>query len=165
MWRPRRSMGFREADYNIPSAGVSASRKLHNQVRQASSQPLRVLLVPQHFRDRRRDASGLRDEPADSPRVELLKGASFAKGLHTVFVREPSCEVSLIIIVGLGSECVTRCCVCSGLVGLWRMHQAYLFCACTRDAWLECISFICLVVAIDGCRAFPRPSTERRQPR
>ena len=25
---------------------------------------------------------------------------------------------------------------------MWRMHQAYLFCACTRGAWLECISFL-----------------------
>ena len=28
--------------------------------------------------------------------------------------------------------------MCSCLVGLWRMHQAYLSCACTRHAWLEC---------------------------
>ena len=87
-------MGSREAAYNIPSVvdiqGVSASRKLHNQVGQASSQPLRVLLAPEHFRNRRRDASGLRDKPADCPRVELLSGASFAKGFQTDSFREPS---------------------------------------------------------------------------
>ena len=27
--------------------------------------------------------------------------------------------------------------MCSGLVGLWRMHQAFLFCACTGGVWLE----------------------------
>ena len=83
-------MGSSEADYNIPTAvgiqGVSASRKLHNPVGQASSQPLRVLLVPERFRNRRRDASGLRDKPADCAR----KGASFAKKFHTDSVKEPS---------------------------------------------------------------------------
>ena len=45
--------------------------------------------------------------------------------------------------------------MCSGLVGLWKMHQAYLSCACTRHVWLECC-FLLFVVAIDGCCVIPQ---------
>ena len=34
--------------------------------------------------------------------------------------------------------------MCSGLEGLWRMHQACLGCVCTRDMWLECCFFLFL---------------------
>ena len=39
--------------------------------------------------------------------------------------------------------------MCGGLVGLWRMHQACLFCACTRDTWLECCCFLSFFCTID----------------
>ena len=105
-------------------------------------------------------------------RLCLLKEAPNSAGLEGLFFFEffPSLSATNAILAEstswkeLGSDmydmelqhklafflvwlcCTEGCSMCSGLVGLWRIHQAYLYCACTRDF------SVFLFFAIDVCQ-------------